>query len=126
MLSARQIPHDAPRESAVTPAISVEYGAYLAKATGCQRCHKSTLVGGEPPFPGAPLLLNITPDPESGLGNWSETDFFRALREGKRPDNSEIDPAMPLSLGNLSDEELKAIWLYLQSIEPTPVKHAQK
>ena len=67
---------------------------------------------------GVSYSANLTPDPETGLGNWTEDLFVKALRTGKhmgvgRP----ILPPMPASdIGRMSDEDLKAIFTYLQSI----------
>jgi hypothetical protein len=55
---------------------------------------------------------------ETGLGQWTEADFVRALRTGQRPDQTAINPkAMPWPvLGQMTDTELSALWLYLQSV----------
>ncbi len=74
------------------------------------------LPGGDPSWPPA---ANLTPEKHSGLGSWNETDFVRALREGIRKDGSEIHLSMPRTFGHFTDEEIKALWLYLQSV---PVK----
>ena len=66
----------------------------------------------------APPSANITPAANQGIGNWDEADFFRALHSYTRPDASEISKGMPEFAGKMSDEELKALWLYLQSIAP--------
>ncbi len=66
-----------------------------------------------------PPAPNLTPDPETGLGPWSQDEFFRALREGKRPDGSSIDPVMPWrNTAEMTDLELGAIWAYLRSLPP--------
>lgn len=60
---------------------------------------------------------NLTPDPESGIGRYSEQDFIQALKYGQRPDGSPIQyPMRPHSA--LTDEEVKAIFAYLRSIPP--------
>lgn len=105
----------------IEEAPTAEYGAYLA--TGCLGCHGHGLSGG--PIPGVPPDFppgsNLTPDPETGLGNWSEADFARALQEGIRPDGSAIDPFMPVQLtSQMTDVEIRAVWLYLQSLEARP------
>lgn len=117
LVSAELIDHEAPRPRAPAPGPTVEYGAYLA--SGCKGCHGpdlgGALIGGAPPdWPPAP---NLTPDPETGLGPWSQEDFFRALREGTRPDGSAIDPVMPWrNTAEMTDLELSAIWAYLRSV----------
>ena len=125
MLAASGVDHDAARVADVVPAVSVEYGAYLANT--CRGCHGNDLVGGAVHGPpGTPPAANISPDPEQGVGTWSEADFVRAMREGIRPDGTEISPAMPRLLGQLTDDELKALWLYLRSVPPAQRDMAEK
>jgi mono/diheme cytochrome c family protein len=117
LVPAELIDHTAPRPTAPEPGVTVAYGEYLAVA--CMGCHGAGYSGG--PIPGAPPdsvpAANITPDQESGIGTWSEVDFFRALREGERPDGSQISPEMPWkATAQMTDDELKAMWLYLQSL----------
>jgi len=127
LVATRQIPnfvpaelidHEAPRPNAPLPGRSVEFGGYLA--TGCTGCHGERFSGG--PIPGAPPEFlppaNITPH-ASGVGAWGEEDFVRLMREGRRPDGTSIDPQMPWqSLGQMTDDELGALWLFLSSLEP--------
>ncbi len=121
VLPAERIDHTAPRPAAVEPGPTQEYGAYLAQT--CTGCHGAGLSGGaipgvpaEPPYP-----ANLTPDPETGLGRWTEADFFRAIRTGQRPDGSTISQAMPwVNFSQMSDMELSALWLYLQSVPAKP------
>ncbi|MBK6728984.1 MAG: c-type cytochrome [Xanthomonadales bacterium] len=96
----------------------VAYGAYVAQ--GCIGCHGATLVGGR--IPGTPpdfiAAANLTPH-ANGLADWSEADFFRAIREGKRPNGSAIDAVMPWrELRHMDDIELSALWAYLRSLPP--------
>ena len=68
--------------------------------------------------PDMPIVANITPH-ETGLKGWSENDFIRALREGKRKDGTAIDNAMPWKVyGQMTDTEIKAVWAYLQTVPP--------
>jgi mono/diheme cytochrome c family protein len=127
LVATRQIPafvpaelidHDAPRPTAPAPGVTVEYGEYLA--TGCTGCHGAQFSGGR--IPGAPpemiAVANITPH-ETGIADYDENDFFRLMREGRRPDGSQIDEQMPWStFGQMTDDELSAIWLYLRSLPP--------
>jgi len=113
---AERIDHDAPRPVPPPAGISAEYGAYLA--TGCTGCHGDRFSGGR--IPGAPPefipVANITPH-ESGIADWDENEFFRLMREGRRPNGSIVSDQMPWqALGTLTDDELSAIWLYLRSI----------
>lgn len=100
--------------------VSVEYGKYLANIGGCTGCHGPTLSGGK--IPGTPPELkpaaNLTPE---GIGHYKEADFFRALREGKRPNGTEIDPFMPVQATKLmTDEDIRAVWAYLRSVPAKP------
>jgi mono/diheme cytochrome c family protein len=97
------------------PAGTVEYGRYLADVSGCHGCHGYGLSGGRVAGPpGLPPASNLTP---AGLGLWIEADFTRAMREGKRPDGSALDPFMPWNVfRKMSDADLHALWLYLLSV----------
>lgn len=93
---------------------SVEYGRYLATISGCESCHGRALSGGPGFGPNDPPTSNITP---TGIGTWTEADFVRAMREGVRPGGTKLNEAMPWEyFRNRSDSELRAIWLYLQSV----------
>ena len=62
---------------------------------------------------------NITPDPEAGIGKWTETDFVRAMRHGERPDGANYFPAFPYpSFTRISDADLRDLWAYLRSLPP--------
>lgn len=122
LLAAETIDHDAPRPEPVVREVNVEFGAYVAQT--CSGCHGAGLSGG--PIPGVPAEppypANLTPDPDTGLGQWQEADFVRAMREGIRPDGSTIDAkAMPWpALGQMTDVEISALWLYLSTLPATP------
>ena len=65
-----------------------------------------------------PIVANLTPH-ETGLKGWTEADFIRALREGKRKDGTDILPAMPWkAYGQMNDVEIKALWAYLLTVPP--------
>ena len=87
-------------------------GRHLAATASCGGCHKADFTGGGGPPPGA---SNITP---AAIGTWSETDFIRAIREHVRPDGSKIDDAMPRAYGQMTDDELRAIFTFLRSVPP--------
>jgi mono/diheme cytochrome c family protein len=93
-----------------------QYGQYLVDIIGCRECHGAQLTGGKFPDPNVTLAVpNITPG--SDLKTWTEQDFVMAMRTGVTPDNDHLNPAMPWhEIGRLTDDELKAIWLYLQSL----------
>src|SRR5262245_14267433 len=62
---------------------------------------------------------NITPDPETGLGNWTDDEIARAIREGVRKDGSALFPLMPyMEFRKLDDEDVKSIVVYLRTIPP--------
>ncbi|GAB4507846.1 MAG: c-type cytochrome [Sulfuricaulis sp.] len=102
-------------------------GEYMFRAAGCAGCHTdeenkgAPLAGGralQTPF-GIFYASNITPDPDTGVGRWTETDFVRALREGTSPKGEHYYPALPYtSYTQLSDADLRAIWTYLRSLKP--------
>ena len=109
----------------------LERGAYLMNSiAACGNCH--TPQGPEGPVPGRELAgmadffeipeftihsPNITPDPETGIGNWTDQEIITAIREGRRPDGSMIGPMMPIGLyRNLSDNDVKALVAYLRQV----------
>ena len=106
----------------------VERGAYLARAADCMVCH--TAPGGEDfagglginlPF-GTLYSTNITPDPETGIGKYTDQDFLNALHRGRRRDGARLYPAMPYtSYTYISDADGLAIKAYLFSLAPVRV-----
>jgi mono/diheme cytochrome c family protein len=114
LLYAETIQHDV-RPPAPPVGVTVDYGEYLANANGCPSCHGPQLNGAQPSEPGAPFAPNLTPGGE--LVGWSEADFFKALRQGVTPGGRQLGDSMPWKgLGKMTDDELKAVWLYLQSL----------
>ena len=101
--SRRSQPHWPPRRTPAGPPTNdlIARGAYLAAAGDCAACHTekngAPLAGGlsmDTPF--GPLISpNITPDKATGIGNWSDDEFYRALHEGRSKDGSFLYPAMP-------------------------------
>ncbi|MEZ5419698.1 MAG: hypothetical protein R2708_20460 [Vicinamibacterales bacterium] len=69
---------------------------------------------------GVSFTANLTPDKETGLGDWTEAQFISAMRTGKHQGKGRaILPPMPwFTLSALVDEELKAVWAYLRSLPP--------
>lgn len=100
-------------------------GEYLAKAAGCAGCHTDSPAGSvayaggrvlETPF-GNFYGPNITPHPQSGIGRWSEQDFFRAMRQGQRPDGAHYYPVFPYpAFTRIKDEDLRDLWTFLRSL----------
>ena len=114
ILSAEEVDHTAPSSAPVPAGATPAYGNYLVTVGGCRSCHSDSLAGGVVPDGSNAHATNITP---SGLAGWNEASFIRAMREGKRPNGSTISPIMPWQeVGKLSDDELRAIWMYLQSV----------
>ena len=95
---------------------TIEYGNYLVDISGCVECHGSLLSGGKHPDPSVNLPVpNITPGGE--LSQWTEKDFITAMRTGNTPQGNQLSEYMPWKeIGRLNDTELKAMWLYLQSL----------
>lgn len=106
--------------STVQPAISASYGQYLARIGGCMDCHGARLSGGHlNGSPSDPPAQNLTP--AGDLAHWSFAQFESTLRSGIRPDGTRINTFMPWPfIGQLTDNELKAIWLYLKRVPPRP------
>jgi mono/diheme cytochrome c family protein len=117
--TAFDIDHTAKRRVAPTAGPTAEYGNYLVTVSGCRLCHGPTLSGGVIEGPPSPVpAANITP---AGLKAYDEASFFRALREGKRPGGTPINPAMPWNLTReMNDVEIRAVWNYLQTVPPRP------
>jgi mono/diheme cytochrome c family protein len=103
----------------------VARGEYLAKAADCMVCH--TTEGGKEyagglgfklPF-GTLYSTNITPDKETGIGNYSDQDFLNAVHRGVRRDGARLYPAMPYtSYTYMTDDDALAIKAYLFSLAP--------
>ena len=95
---------------------TLERGRQVAAAGDCAVCHtaseRAVNAGGlrmETPF-GAPYSTNITPDPDTGIGNWSYTAFESAMREGISPDGHHFYPALPYpSFRNIRAGDMQAL-----------------
>ena len=105
----------------------VARGEVLAAAGNCATCHSSQLppyAGGyrfQTPF-GVLFSSNITPDPDTGIGRWSEAAFTRAMREGVARNGSHLFPAFPFDhFTKLSDADIKALYAYLMTVPPAKV-----
>jgi mono/diheme cytochrome c family protein len=112
----------------ITPAPAqgdAKRGEYLAKAGGCHGCHTATKEGAVAYAGGRELKTpfgtfygpNITPHPQAGIGRWSEADFVRAMRHGRRPDGANYFPAFPYpSFTGIRDNDLRDLWAYLRTL----------
>jgi len=116
-MPAELIPFDAPRPTAPEPGVTAEYGEYLTYS--CKVCHGLTMSGGViPGFPSDwPPAPNLTWGAGSKLPAWEEADFIHFIRTGLRH-GRQVDPKyMPWSSYKfMSDDELCAVWVYLQSL----------
>ena len=108
----------------------IERGRYLAILSDCSSCH--TVPGSNQPFAGGRAIEtpfgnivapNITPDPETGIGSWSDEAFDAAVRSGIRRNGSRLYPAMPYNAyTKMSRSDVLAIRAYLNTV--TPVRNA--
>lgn len=127
----------APNVTASNTPEAIARGKYLAlHVAGCVACHSPVqkAVPGEPPedgklaagrdfgaWPGAPFHLrshNLTPDKETGIGDWTDGEVIRAMREGIGKDGHALFPQMPYQTyaQTLSDEDSLAIVAYLRTL----------
>jgi mono/diheme cytochrome c family protein len=103
-------------------------GEYVFQLGGCASCH-SLEDGKGPPLAGGYALKtgfgtfytpNITPDPVHGIGNWSEADLRRALKQGVAPDGRDYYPAFPYpSYTGMSDQDIHDLYAYLKTQPPS-------
>jgi len=106
---------------------AVTRGEYAVRAAGGCTCHADpesetfSLAGGRAiatPF-GTIYGTNITPDPETGIGRFSDEDFVKAMREGVSPEGSVYYPVFPYtSFTKMTDEDVRDIKAYLFSLDP--------
>jgi len=117
---------------AATPAVAqkqdftlIERGRYLTGMGDCVACHSAP--GGKPfaggraietPF-GKLVSPNLTPDPATGIGAWTDAEFLRAMHEGKGRAGEHLYPAFPyVYYARVSDDDVLAIRAYLSTLEP--------
>lgn len=119
-LPAETVSHDV-HVTAPPRGVSTEYGEYLVNTHDCRICHGQELSGG--PFPD-PTIQKISPNltPGGELAFWTEEEFIDTIRTGTTPSGHQLDSEfMPWQVyAQFFDEELKAIWLYLQSLPEMP------
>ncbi len=115
----------APVHAQGTDFTNIQRGRYLAQAGDCISCH--TVKGGKPFAGGYPVETpfgtiyssNITPDVVTGIGNWTNDDFYRAMHEGKRKDGQQLYPACPYPwFTKMTREDVDDLKTYLDTLEP--------
>jgi mono/diheme cytochrome c family protein len=124
-IEAVQATHAQPTGSAL-----VAKGEYLTKAADCAACH--TAPGGKPfaggrafklPF-GTIYSTNITPDRETGIGQWSDAEFVRALHKGIGKNGEDLYPAFPYTAyALLSTDDVLAIRAYLSTVRSVSLRN---
>ncbi|MBM2826830.1 MAG: cytochrome [Dehalococcoidia bacterium] len=117
-------------------------GEYLVRLVGCTGCHGRNFAGQRPGGPtsgpatapygttitlpggaGTVPVANITPDPETGIGAWSDQDIIRAIQDGVRPDGRILHTSMPYGTYHaIPDDEMEHIVAFLRSIDPVKNK----
>lgn len=116
---------------------------HVSSCTDCHSDHLTTFGMPEKPgtigqggfifdknlgFPGVVAAQNITPDPETGLGKWTDGEILRAMREGVDKNGDALFPMMPYEhFRNMSDEDAKSVVAYIRTLKPirhaVPAKH---
>jgi mono/diheme cytochrome c family protein len=119
---------------------AVERGKYLVTLASCTDCHTPGFFFGKPDMarylggsevgfeiPGLGVFVgpNLTPDKETGLGNWTDEQIVAAMQKGHRPDGRVLAPIMPWNaLASLTQADALAIVAYLRSLPPVKNKVA--
>lgn len=112
----------------------IDRGKYLVVVASCNDCHTPGFFLGKPDtakylggsdvgfeIPGLGVFAgrNITPDKETGLGNWTDEQIATAITTGKRPDGRQLAPIMPYAaFSYMTKEDVAAIVAFLRSIPP--------
>ena len=111
--SATSLPNVSPLNSDLA-----NRGAYIARTADCMACHREDYSGGvaiETPI-GNIYSTNITPSQRYGIGNYTETDFRKALQKGRSPTH-QLYPAMPYpSYHGMADADISALFAYFQTV----------
>lgn len=124
IIYAEVINHDQLPPEAPPRASTADYGEYLINISHCVECHGENLNGSKSPEPGAPFSPNLTPG--GVLATWSSEDFISTMKTGMTPLGRQLDKKfMPYEeIGRMTDEDLNAMFLFLQSLPTlaTPLK----
>lgn len=119
--AAAKIDHSLPPQQPIPEAVSVEHGKYVANM--CLGCHGEKLAGGKVPGgpPDWPAAANLTAGPGSAMKLYPDADaMLKLFRTGKRPDGSDV-LVMPFgSLKNMSETDVRALFMYLKTLPPHP------
>jgi mono/diheme cytochrome c family protein len=113
---------------------SIARGKYLTAIMDCAGCHTGGALAGKPDparhlagsevgfeMPGVGVVYprNLTPDPDTGLGKWTDAQIVKAIRQGQTPDGRTLAPIMPWpSYAALTHADARAVAAYLKSIKP--------
>ena len=122
----------APAYQARADEAQIQRGKYLVTIAGCSDCHTPGALIGQSDMarylggsdvgfaiPGLGVYYgqNLTPDKETGLGDWSAEQIVAAIRTGKRPDGAMVSPVMPYpAFSHLTDEDAQAIAAFLKGL----------
>jgi mono/diheme cytochrome c family protein len=116
-----------------SPNVSIARGEYIVTTTGCHDCHTPWVMGPNGPGPdmtraltafagpwGVSFTANLTPDKETGLGEWTADQFLATLRTGRHLGKGRpILPPMPAAVyAKMTDDDLRSVFAYLQSLAP--------
>ena len=120
--------------AAIADEPAIQRGKYLVTISGCNDCHTPGYFFGKPDMsrflggsdvgfeiPGHGVFAgpNITPDKETGIGEWTADQIVTAIQTGKRPDGRMLAPIMPWhAFAQLTTDDAAAIAAFLQSIKP--------
>ena len=113
LLPAEMIDHNAVAKDVITPGVTVAYGSYLA--TTCRGCHGKNMKGGPAHAPNDPPIPDISSTGHPG--KWQAAGFITAIRTGKTPEGKQLSDAMPWRHLTFTDDELKAVLMYLQQVK---------
>jgi mono/diheme cytochrome c family protein len=102
-------------------AANTDAGHYQSVLGDCEGCHGKNLAGGVAlmtPF-GKLVTPNITPDKDTGIGNYSAEDFRQAMKAGIAPGGKLLYPAMPYTFyAHMKDDDIAVLWAYLKTVKP--------
>jgi mono/diheme cytochrome c family protein len=120
------------------PADVATRGQYLVRIMDCTGCHTPGALLGKPdperflggsdvgfevPGVGVVYPRNLTPDPEHGLGRWTDAEIIRAFRQGQSRDGRVLIPVMPWpSYATLTEADARAVVAYLRTLTPVPFR----